>query len=58
MKVFTMKDVNTESLIEDLREEAKRLIRDSTMYTVADLMNEAANRLEATLPKKAKGHKE
>lgn len=54
MNVFTIKDVNTESLIENLRVNAKRLIQDSSLYTIADLMKEAANRLEATLPNKPK----
>ena len=37
----------TKELITNLRETAKRLKRDTTMYTVADLLNEAANKIEA-----------
>lgn len=37
----------TKELITNLRETAKRLKRDTTMYTVADLLNESADKIEA-----------
>lgn len=37
----------TKVLIENLRETAKRLKRESTLHSVADLMLEAANKIEA-----------
>ena len=37
----------TKVLIDNLRETVKRLNRDTTMYTVADLLTEAANKIEA-----------
>lgn len=37
----------TKELISNLRETSKRLKRDTTMYTVADLLNEAADKIEA-----------
>ena len=39
--------IETKVLIDNLRETANRLKRDTTMYTVADLLMEAADKIEA-----------
>lgn len=46
-----IKDLTTEQLIKRLRTDAKELRMESCMYIIADLMDEAAKRIENNIKK-------